>query len=92
MRTESCTRGEQPLDADRRGQPLTSGNLHVLTTVMYDMDSIDRQALTDAGLDPDDPHVWETQRRVSNLLRCHGMWLLGWPSPTDDEPSPPRDV
>ncbi|WP_194827861.1 hypothetical protein [Nocardia sp. XZ_19_231] len=36
-------------------------------------DSIDRQALLDAGLDPDDPTVWETQFRVSDLLVCLGV-------------------
>lgn len=36
-------------------------------------DSIDRQALLDAGLDPDDPTVWETQFRISDLLVCLGV-------------------
>ncbi|WP_331758109.1 hypothetical protein OG225_42205 (plasmid) [Nocardia sp. NBC_01377] len=36
-------------------------------------DSIDRQALIDAGLDADDPAVWETQNRVSDLLVCLGI-------------------
>lgn len=36
-------------------------------------DSIDRQALLDAGLDPDDPTVWETQLRISDLLVCLGV-------------------
>lgn len=36
-------------------------------------DSIDRQALLDAGLDPDDPTVWETQFRISDLLVCPGV-------------------
>ncbi|MEU4711407.1 hypothetical protein AB0G00_33785 [Nocardia salmonicida] len=36
-------------------------------------DSIDRQALLDAGLDPDDPAVWEIQFRVSDLLVCLGI-------------------
>lgn len=38
-------------------------------------DSIDRQALIDADLDPDDPEVWASQRRVQELLICHGLWL-----------------
>lgn len=37
------------------------------------MDSVDRQALLDAGLDPDDPQVWAVQRRISDLLVCYGM-------------------
>jgi len=37
------------------------------------MDSVDRQALLDAGLDPDDPHVWAVQRRISDLLVCYGI-------------------
>ncbi len=40
-------------------------------------DSLDRQALLDAGLDPDDPRVWETQRRVRNLLAWCGTGC-GW--------------
>lgn len=36
-------------------------------------DSIDRQALLDAELDPDDPAVWETQYRISDLLVCLGI-------------------
>ncbi|WP_157104713.1 hypothetical protein [Nocardia ignorata] len=36
-------------------------------------DSIDRQALLDAELDPDDPAVWETQYRMSDLLVCLGI-------------------
>ncbi|MRH93317.1 hypothetical protein GFY24_38890 [Nocardia sp. SYP-A9097] len=41
-------------------------------------DSIDRQALIDAGLDPDDPEVWEQQQRISDLLRCYGIQLIEW--------------
>ncbi|WP_188831189.1 hypothetical protein [Nocardia camponoti] len=37
------------------------------------MDSVDRQALLDAGLDPDDPQVWAVQQRISDLLVCYGM-------------------
>ncbi|MFD3430707.1 hypothetical protein [Nocardia fluminea] len=37
------------------------------------MDSVDRQALIDAGLDPDDPQVWVVQRRISDLLVCYGI-------------------
>lgn len=37
------------------------------------MDSVDRQALIDAGLDPDDPQVWAVQQRISDLLVCHGI-------------------
>ncbi|MEV0765158.1 hypothetical protein [Nocardia sp. NPDC050435] len=43
-----------------------------------DDDSIDRQALLDAGLDPDDPAVWDGQYWIRDLLICHGMWLHGW--------------
>lgn len=39
------------------------------------MESVDREALIDAGLDPDDPQVWEDQRWVSDILACHGLWL-----------------
>ncbi|MEU3010084.1 hypothetical protein [Nocardia asteroides] len=37
------------------------------------MDSVDRQSLIDAGLDPDDPQVWAVQRRISDLLVCYGI-------------------
>lgn len=37
------------------------------------MDSVDRRALLDAGLDPDDPHVWAVQQRISDLLVCYGI-------------------
>ncbi|MEV6661552.1 hypothetical protein [Nocardia fluminea] len=37
------------------------------------MDSVDRQALIDAGLDPDDPQVWVVQQRISDLLVCYGI-------------------
>ncbi|WP_194817916.1 hypothetical protein [Nocardia sp. XZ_19_385] len=43
-----------------------------------DDDSIDRQALLDADLNPDDPLVWERQRWAHDLLTCHGMWLKWW--------------
>lgn len=39
------------------------------------MDSVDRDALTDAGLDPDDPKVWADQQWVSDLLVCYGLSL-----------------
>lgn len=38
------------------------------------MDSVDRDALIDAGLDPDDPQVWADQQWVSDLLVCIGIW------------------
>ncbi|MBB5916808.1 hypothetical protein BJY24_005720 [Nocardia transvalensis] len=41
-------------------------------------DSIDREALLAAGLDPDDPEEWVTQRRVSDFLRCYSLWLENW--------------
>ncbi|MGW5920726.1 hypothetical protein ACWFPY_17205 [Nocardia fluminea] len=37
------------------------------------MDSVDRDALIDAGLDPDDPQVWADQQWVSDLLVCYGI-------------------
>ncbi|MFI6225298.1 hypothetical protein ACIBEH_32465 [Nocardia salmonicida] len=37
------------------------------------MDSVDRQALIDADLDPDDPQVWAVQQQISDLLVCHGI-------------------
>ncbi|MFE7720787.1 hypothetical protein ACFU44_17285 [Nocardia rhizosphaerihabitans] len=37
------------------------------------MDSVDRQALLDADLDPDDPQTWAVQRRISDLLVCYGI-------------------
>ncbi|UGT55006.1 hypothetical protein [Nocardia asteroides] len=37
------------------------------------MDSVDRQALLDAELDPDDPQVWVVQQRISDLLVCYGI-------------------
>ncbi|MBW0275203.1 hypothetical protein ATM97_05425 [Nocardia sp. MH4] len=37
------------------------------------MDSVDRQALLDADLDPDEPQVWVVQQRISDLLVCHGI-------------------
>ncbi|MGW5439226.1 hypothetical protein [Nocardia asteroides] len=37
------------------------------------MESVDRQALLDAGLDPDDPQTWATQQRISDLLVCYGI-------------------
>lgn len=41
------------------------------------MEPVDRQALLDAGLDPDDPQVWATQRRISDLLVCLAITQLG---------------
>ena len=38
---------------------------------------IDRQALLDAGLDPDDPEVWAGQYRVRDFLVCVGIWRAG---------------
>ncbi|MFJ2665706.1 hypothetical protein ACIO14_15265 [Nocardia fluminea] len=38
-------------------------------------DSVDRDALIDAGLDPDDPKVWADQQWVSDLLVCYGLSL-----------------
>jgi hypothetical protein len=37
------------------------------------MDSVDRQALLDADLDPDDPQVWAVQQRISDLRVCYGL-------------------
>ena len=37
-------------------------------TALNNDDSLDRPALTDAGLDPDDPQVWVEQRRVQLLF------------------------
>jgi len=31
-------------------------------------DSLDRQALLDTGLDPDDPVEWQAQRRIQQIL------------------------
>ncbi|MEV0769955.1 hypothetical protein [Nocardia salmonicida] len=39
------------------------------------MESVDREALIEGGLDPDDPQVWEDQRWVSDIVACHGLWL-----------------
>ncbi|WP_216917957.1 hypothetical protein [Nocardia noduli] len=36
-------------------------------------DSVDRQALLDAGLDPDDPQVWAVQREMQVLSTWHGV-------------------
>lgn len=38
-------------------------------------DGIDREALEDAGLDPEDPEVWKQQYRISDMLRCYEIWL-----------------
>lgn len=35
-------------------------------------DSIDRQALIDADLDPDDPQIWDHQRWVQEILHACG--------------------
>jgi hypothetical protein len=43
-------------------------------------ESIDHEALTDANIDPADPDEWETQRRVSDYLRCYSMWVQDWRS------------
>lgn len=40
---------------------------------MEDNESLDRQALIDAGLDPDDPQVWADQRWMQVLLTWHGV-------------------
>ncbi|WP_063054747.1 hypothetical protein [Nocardia salmonicida] len=37
-------------------------------------ESIDAQALIDAGLDTTDPQVWADQYRISDLLVCLGIW------------------
>lgn len=39
------------------------------------MESVDRDALIDAGLDPDDPQVWADQQWVSDLLVRYGISL-----------------
>ncbi|MFE3001416.1 hypothetical protein ACFXG4_41335 [Nocardia sp. NPDC059246] len=41
-------------------------------------DEDERQALLDEGVDPDDPEVQAAQQRISDLLRCYGMWLRNW--------------
>lgn len=55
-----------------------------------DDDWIDRQALLDAGLDPDDSRVWAEQRIVRCLLQRHGQRtriasssVAGAPAPAD---------
>ncbi|WP_405135569.1 hypothetical protein [Nocardia sp. NBC_01388] len=40
-----------------------------------DFDEDERQALLDEGVDPDDPEVQASQQRISDLLRCYGIWL-----------------
>ena len=42
------------------------------------MDSIDRNALIDAEIDPDDPEEWTLQHRISDFLRCYSLWLKNW--------------
>ena len=37
------------------------------------MDSVDRQTLIDADLDPDSPQVWAVRQRISDLLVCYGV-------------------
>lgn len=37
------------------------------------MDSVDRQSLLDADLDPDDPHTWAVHRWISDLLVCYDI-------------------
>ncbi|MGW5312875.1 hypothetical protein ACWEQ0_23705 [Nocardia thailandica] len=46
-------------------------------TGMDEHELINRETLIDAGLDPDDPAVWATQRRVRDLLLCIGIWRAG---------------
>ncbi|WP_458690204.1 hypothetical protein [Nocardia tengchongensis] len=41
-----------------------------------EFDEYERAALIAEGADPDDPTVQAAQQRISDLLRCHGMWLL----------------
>ncbi|WP_157186697.1 hypothetical protein [Nocardia jiangxiensis] len=42
------------------------------------MDSIDREALLQAGLDPDSGDEITGQYLVRDLLICHGMWRRQW--------------
>ncbi|MFE3758669.1 hypothetical protein ACFXO9_30570 [Nocardia tengchongensis] len=43
---------------------------------VMEFDEYERAALIAEGADPDDPAVQAAQQRISNLLRCHGIWLL----------------
>ncbi|TDP27834.1 hypothetical protein DFR75_1212 [Nocardia ignorata] len=70
MRAAQADTDRTPADTSVAG-----GTTHRLGASMLSMgrDSIDRQALLDAELDPDDPAVWETQYRMSDLLVCLGI-------------------
>ncbi len=57
--------------SERRGNRLSRSHVEP----GMGMDSVDRDALVDAGLDPDDPKVWADQRWVSDLLVCYGLSL-----------------
>ncbi|QIS23689.1 hypothetical protein [Nocardia terpenica] len=45
------------------------------------MESVDREALLDAGLNPDNPQVWADQRYVSDLLGRYGLRFGSWIHP-----------
>ncbi|MFE3028375.1 hypothetical protein [Nocardia tengchongensis] len=57
---------------------MAAGNrlAHAAVEQVMEFDEYERAALIAEGADPDDPAVQAAQQRISDLLRCQGMWLL----------------